>query len=332
MKFLKKILIILVIFLLLLTTALINIFAHYSTKHLVSPPRRELQDYHSTWLETPAKQGIRIDKVLLHNNQIPCLVVNPDGQPAKRGALLRKQMNDRNVPLPTFGKISGQLIILHGRSSRKEDMLPLAERFCAIGLRCLIPDLPGHGENPAKVIGFGAAEGEDQLIANIYQDAIDSQLLSDSLPISILGMSMGGAYAVKTAQKNPIWKSVTILCSFDSLNSIIDSQSNKRFGPLGAIFGSMVKKRAKSMTGIDIDSITPKTWATEIDTPVLIAHGAKDELISINNGKTLFESFASAEKQWLEVPDAQHSNILVTPTQVFAPIAQWILRHHSIIR
>jgi|GEM_PF-3411362 len=38
-----------------------------------------------------------------------------------------------------------RMLILHGRSGMKEDYLAVAERYRAIGFRCLIPDLPGHG-------------------------------------------------------------------------------------------------------------------------------------------------------------------------------------------
>ena len=67
--------------------------------------------------------------------------------PTPRQRQLRAQLRTRGLALPVYGNVHGTLILLHARKGRKEDLLPVAERFAAAGFRCLIPDLPAHGES-----------------------------------------------------------------------------------------------------------------------------------------------------------------------------------------
>ena len=305
----------------------LSILAGFATREFMNPKRRALQDYHGDWLNEPAKQGVTIDKVTLLAGQVPCLVVNPDAtvKAAKRGALLRQQMKVKGHALDAFGQVNGQVVILHGRSGRKEDMLPIAERFCAIGFRCLLPDMPGHGDNKIDTIGFGAGEGEDVLIQTLFDQAVDQNLMSKDLPSSLIGISMGGAYAVKTAQKSSQWKNIIIICSFDELDGVIDSQCRQRFGIISGVFGKMAKSKAESLSGLKIETIQPKVWAADIKIPALVIHGTDDKVIAMDRGRMLYQAFGGEKKQWIEVPGAGHSNILITPMEVFATMGEWLV-------
>ena len=91
---------------------------------------------------------------------MPCLVCTPEpvDEFSKRAGIIREQLTDKGVSLKPAGEVIGTLLILHGRSGIKEDYLPVAERFCAVGFRCIIPDLPGHGNNPEPFTTYGVLE------------------------------------------------------------------------------------------------------------------------------------------------------------------------------
>ena len=114
---------------------------------IASPSRRPLMDYHHDFLTNQTAHGMRIEPFMASDGT-PCLVVSPAGNPGERGGIIRKQLTERGLTLPPFGLVKGTLVLTHGRKGRKEDYLPIAERLCAVGFRCVIPDLPGHGERP----------------------------------------------------------------------------------------------------------------------------------------------------------------------------------------
>jgi len=117
---------------------------------------RVLQDYHRKILNDPQQFGIFV-REYEGPQKTPCLMVEPSAAPgeAKKGRAARELLARKGQTLRPWGEVRGTLILLHGRSGRKEDHLPIAERFCAAGFRCVIPDLPGHGDNPEKLATFG---------------------------------------------------------------------------------------------------------------------------------------------------------------------------------
>lgn len=303
-------------------------FVHISTTELAAPRRRAVQGYHREWLEHPATHGIKIKHHLCLGSKVPCLVVEPDPQsePAKRGKLIRDQLVAENVPIPDFGKVNAQLVILHGRAGRKEDVLSVAERFCAVGFRCIVPDLPGHGESKVPYPAFGSNEFESDMVERIVAETGGAEYKRD-LPCAILGISMGGAYAVKAAQQADRWYSMAVVCSFDRLESVIEGQCQKRAGLFGPVLKRSIEKKAQKMTGLSVGKVRPVDWAGEIDIPVVVVHGIDDALIPMHHGRELFRGFKSIDKKWVEVPAAGHNNVLTTPMQVYAAMAEWLIFH-----
>lgn len=142
-----------------------------ASSELVSPARRVLQDYHREWLDQPAAHGLSIERFSALDGRVPCLLVQPDARAglSPRGTKLRDQLTARGIPLPAFGEIKGTLVMMPGRNGGKEDLLPVAERFCAVGFRCLLPDLPAHGKSPMKICTFGASEFDGLLPGAVLQ-------------------------------------------------------------------------------------------------------------------------------------------------------------------
>ncbi|MEI6178389.1 MAG: hypothetical protein WCS43_15965, partial [Verrucomicrobiota bacterium] len=142
---------------LLLVLIVSGSFVFWAGSEIASPPRRPLMDYHREFLTNQAGHGMHIDSFTAGDGT-PCIVVTPAGEPGERGVIIRKQLAERGLSLPSFGQIIGTLVLTHGRKGRKEDYLPIAERLCAAGFRCVIPDLPGHGDHPANIATYGVRE------------------------------------------------------------------------------------------------------------------------------------------------------------------------------
>lgn len=66
----------------------------------------------------------------------------------------------------------------------------------------------------------------------------------------------------------------------------------------------------------------------ELKCPTMIAHGTSDHVIPFECGRRLFEALPAAlEKRWVEIPGADHDNMLVTDFPIYAEMSEWMLRH-----
>lgn len=296
---------------------------------ILSPERQPIQDYQLEWLNKASTHGMRIYQAKCDKGHVPCLFVDPDrsSEPGERGKILRQQLEDHSVSLKDFGETQGILMLLHGRNSRKEALLPVAERFTAIGFRCVIPDLPAHGDSSVKEMSFATTAFEQDITKNVLADA--RRFFGDvTSPAMVWGLSMGGAYAIESASRSPYtWKAVVIVSSFDSLQGVIED----RIDALPRIFKSLICKVLFKIieirSGFEVPLVEPVRWAKKVTAPTLMAHGDADSLITWKRGKRLFNAIGSKKKLWVNVTDANHNNILITPMPLYAAMGEWLINN-----
>jgi len=300
-----------------------------SIASVFTPARADLSDDHRAILNTPAHDGLRVQALDCLQAQVPCLVVSPVPgiRPGKRGAQLRQQLQARQVALPPYGQVLGTIVLLHGRNSRKEQLLRIAERFAAAGFRCILPDLPGHGDSPLAQARFGSTDFERALPAALLQD-VRRQLGWTPAPAFLWGYSMGGAVALHAAADDDgdrLWRGLIIVSSFDRLDAVVDAQLNRHLGRLVALHAAWFSPVGDLLGTPQIDSIQPSAVAPRVRVPTLVIHGDKDETIDPARGRALFSALGAADKQWLTVPGAGHRNVFVTDMPLFADMAAWML-------
>ena len=219
-------------------------------------------DYHREFLTNPAAHGLVIENFIASDGT-PCLVCapNPSGNFGDRGTKIRQQLTARGLDLTKSSPIIGTLVLVHGRKGRKEDYLPIAERLCASGFRCVIPDLPAHGDHPADTATYGVRECG--LPARILNESA-RKFAFHPQPAGLIGMSMGGSVAMHaTDLSDAPWKALVVISSFDSFPAVIEGQATRHigstFGPLWSA-GSDFVYRGK--TGMHLSNIQPHVHAT----------------------------------------------------------------------
>jgi pimeloyl-ACP methyl ester carboxylesterase len=294
---------------------------------LAAPARRSLQEYHRELLRDPAARGLTVRSFPCLQGTSACLLVEPDPStgPTVRAKRLRGQLRSRGLSLPVYGNVQGTLILLHGRKGRKEDLLPVAERFAAAGFRCLIPDLPAHGESTNRTMKFAADRIESTLPAQVLREARRKFSLPRE-PAGLWGMSMGGAYAVRAAAASPqLWESLIVVSSFDSLDGVVHDQLADWVGPLAPGAAGTLERVVAARGGTRISEVRPLAWAAGVQAPVLVVHGDRDELIGMARAQRLFDAFG-ADKRFVTVPGAGHGNVLRTDMPLYATMAEWFLR------
>lgn len=300
-----------------------------ASTELMSPARRVLQPYHRDWLEHPGEHGMSIRKFVALEGQVPCLVVTPDAGAglSKRGEKVRRELLEKGVALEPFGKTFANLVLLHGRNGRKEDLLPVAERFCAVGFRCVIPDLPAHGESPLEVVRFGTSEFETRLPERVLGEA-EARYGLPRESAGLWGMSMGGAFLAKAASlPDAPWKAVVVVCSFASLDVVVEQKVASYMGVTAPVFMKMIREVCVARGGVDPVMVQPVKWASGVTMPVFMAHGDDDALITLAQGKQLFDGYGSREKVWTVVKGGDHNRVLVTEHPLYAEMAEWYLKY-----
>ncbi len=328
MKFLRKHWRGILISLALLVIGSFPILAWCAGSDIASPPRREVMEYHREYLDHPRDHGMVIERFTASDGT-PCVFCTPDpsGNLGERGILIRKQLTDRGLALNPAGKIIGTLVLLHGRRGRKEDYLPIAERLCAAGFRCVIPDLPAHGDHPTLIATYGVREAT--LPARLLEEAAQKFSFQPQ-PAGLLGMSMGGSVAMHAADlPNAPWKALVIISSFDSFPTVIKGQASRYIGTtLGPLWSSASDQVYHWKSGIHLADIQPHLHARHLIIPTLVACGTADPVIPLTSAKNLFDSIpATTPKRWVEVPGANHDKVLVTAYPIYADTAEWMLRN-----
>ncbi len=300
----------------------------WAAEQLAHPPRRPLQDYHMEFLADPAAHGVVL-KSFTCDDGTPCLVCEPEplGRLGKRGEMIREQLAKKNHALMPAGKVVGNLVLVHGRRGRKEDYLLIAERFCAAGFRCILPDLPAHGDHPGQTACYGVNEAGIPVM--VLREAA-MKLGFEPKPAGIMGLSMGGAVSIRSAaQSDAPWRALVLISTFDTLDNVVRHQSTSLVGEWGgAILKNITEKLFAWKTGMSIGDANSIQQIHALHSPVLIAHGTADRVIPLECGRRLYALLpAGIEKRWIEIPGADHDNVLITDFPIYAEMAEWMLKH-----
>lgn len=301
----------------LLLVLLLLIFIQSASNHIVSPKRARLQDPHFAIMAEPAQHGLQLSTHTAPDGT-PYLLCRGQRASGKKGRLLRQQLLARGLA-PTTQPAT--LLLLHGHGSRKEHHLAIAERFCAAGFTCLIPDLPGHGEHPSKAGTFGKKE------VALLQDFLRHCRLEHGLSpkVGLFGLSQGGAIALQlAAAEREGFTAVATVSTFADLSQTLKANARQK-SPLLAALVPMVQLNLEHRHGLPVHEISPAECARQIGLPAFIAHGQKDRFIPPHNAETIYQNLTHANRHLRLVPNAGHGNVLAEGDLIYADLCQFFL-------
>jgi alpha-beta hydrolase superfamily lysophospholipase len=259
------------------------------------------------------------------------LIVKPnqDVTLSKRSQKIKDELNSVGFSDESL-KENGTIVMYHGKNGRKEDLLPVAERYVTAGFVCVLVDLPAHGENPKERIAYG--QGEEQYLYEEVLDVAQKHIDIAGKPIYLWGMSLGGAYAIRSAltQNNDIEpKALILVATFDKLSNILKEKSLTLFGDyLGGGLYKGLTYSLKSFYNFEPEKVDSAGNAKNINLPLFMLHGKKDELIGYKHGENLFKSFSSVKKEFHLDEDGDHHNILVTNYPFYLKSIQFLLEQN----
>ena len=178
------------------------------------------------------------------------------------------------------------LLFLHGNAGHIGHRMPLIRQFIDAGFGVFLLEYRGYGGNEGSPTEQGLYEDARTAMQYLYQNGIKSN------QIALYGESLGTGVATKIAVENPIC-AVILQSPYTSLVSVAHYHYRwlilkpwDRFNSLGRI--------------------------KEINAPLLVLHGKHDEIVTYNEGVTLFNQ-ANEPKKMLHYDHKNHNDLWNAP-------------------
>jgi fermentation-respiration switch protein FrsA (DUF1100 family) len=201
----------------------------------------------------------------------------------------------------------GVVVVLHGMDGQDAStMLGHAQFLHDAGYAALALDMRAHGRSGGHRIGLAFEEPQDVAAA---LDWVASQPELTDVPVALLGVSMGGATALRTAAMRQDVDAVISVSAFASVNMMIHDAFVMMMDapdPVIALFTPFTRLAFRVMYGAwpatasplaDIDKIPPR--------PILVAHGDADSQVSVENAYALADAADHQVELWI-VKGADH--------------------------
>jgi len=195
-------------------------------------------------------------------------------------------------------------VLCHGFKSSKEFLYSLIDMFPDWNM--LLFDFRAHGQSEGPMSSIGCNEYNDIIAARQCLDEQTKNL--QKLPTILLGVSMGGASALKAVEMKPDICDVLITDSaYASLDQTIYKTFVERSGLPEYPFFTIVKALFQYFGGCDVENMTPSKSMRSIKQPVLIMHSCNDALIAPSEAIKLFENASNSNsKLWIS-PHCRHA-------------------------
>jgi len=203
--------------------------------------------------------------------------------------------------LSTRPNAQGLVLLLHGIRCNKRSMVERALFMQRLGYSTLCLDLQAHGESTGDKITLGYLEARDAAAAVAY---LRSRF--PSLPVAVVGTSLGGAAAVLANYEVP--PDVFILeAVFSDIDTALKNRLEMRLGPLGRLASPLLSLQIKPRIGVSPSSLSPLRMIPRITKPVLFIYGTADIHVRPQEGRLLFSASPGPKELW-EIEGATHGD------------------------
>lgn len=218
---------------------------------------------------------------------------NQDGQ-ALSGILI-KRLNAR-----------ANIVLCHGYRGSKEFMYGYVDMFPQFNI--LLFDFRAHGQSEGRIISIGCHEYKDVIAAVDFMK--DSTKSSDGskLPLILLGISMGGASAIKAAsERADLCDALIIDSTFADLTKIMVKGFTIKAGLPYYPFFPLIRWMFEETADCYINEMNSACYAKKISKPIMLIHSCNDKFISPANALKIYENLNQAKlaKVWIG-PKCRH--------------------------
>jgi uncharacterized protein len=202
------------------------------------------------------------------------------------------------------GRSRGIVVLAHGWSRNRDRMVGRARIFGNMGFTTIIHSARDHGNSSPHRFMNALRFAED----------IESVLHWVNEPVLLYGHSAGAAAAVIVANRNPDKiKSLFLEGCYAKTKEALLSLYRNYNRLFGIVFAPMVVLWMEVFYKNALDSISPVNLAPDIDLPVMIIHGERDQNFPLNHAWRLRDSFPAGRAELFVAKNADHSSSGLSP-------------------
>jgi len=207
--------------------------------------------------------------------------------------------------IPSEKKPAGTVVLSHGVFRNRDQMLSRAVFLHQAGYQVLLFDLRGHGESAPAPLSGGLTESRDFLGALAWLKGTDR--LRE--PLAFYGLSLGAMAALRAAAQLPMNVAVIADSPLPNAESYVSKRTSAKWflafpGFFDRCLSAYNGRTGQALTVKDLD-LKPVVEALG-NRPVLYFVGEKDDLVSGDAMKDLFDRSPTHLKRLVYVPQAVH--------------------------
>ena len=188
------------------------------------------------------------------------------------------------APAADSGTPHPAVIVMHGWGGNAAMMLPLARPLHEAGFAALFIDARGHGASDDD--GFASLPR----FAEDLEHAVDwlaARPEVDAGRIALLGHSVGAGAALLVASRRPDVKAVASVAAFSHPASMMRRWLATKRIPEWPV-GRYVLRYVQRTIGHRFDDIAPVNTIARVRCPVLLVHGADDDVVPLDDAHRIF--------------------------------------------
>lgn len=202
------------------------------------------------------------------------------------------------------GESRGIVVLAHGWSRNRDRMVPRARIFARFGFTTVIHSARDHGNSsPSKIMN-----------AVKFAEDIEAVLKWVGEPVILYGHSAGSAGAIIAAARNqPMIKLLFLEASYADTRKGLMSLYRWVNPVFGVVFGPMILFWMGLFYRGALEQYSPAVLAKEIQVPVMLIHGEKDQRFPLAFARELEQSFTHDKVSFFLAKGAGHSESSTKP-------------------
>ena len=198
----------------------------------------------------------------------------------------------------------GTILLFHGITSNKGQLLTEANEFRYLGYNVMLVDFRAHGNSDGSTTTIGIRETEEVKLAYDFVKG------KGETKIFLWGISMGAVVIAKALSEYSIYPAAVILeLPFSSLQSLLKARARVLGFPQQP-FAFLVTGWMGIERGFNGYRYSTDRYAKKISCPALVQYGAKDSYVLKSEIDKVFTAIFSSDKKLVGYENADHESLL----------------------
>lgn len=195
----------------------------------------------------------------------------------------------------------GLILVCHGYRANWLQVIEIADGLRRHGYAAVAINFRGHGGRPGPCT-FGIRDRHDLEAVLTWRSGQPSLA---SLPVGMLGWSLGGAIACQVAAHQPSIKALALDSAYARLFPIAARVVKVRYRLPVVPFAWITWAGVQLALLRDLSTLDPLRLAPRLQIPLLWIHGQQDQVVSPEQGAELLAAWRGPKERWSD-PRAGH--------------------------